>query len=52
MNLGQVSIHPYTLSMYKHNQVDEDKGSELINGIPTKPSKLTKKRTNGLLRNI
>ncbi|WP_339260798.1 S8 family peptidase [Lysinibacillus sp. FSL K6-3209] len=43
MNLGQVSIHPYTLSMYKHNQVDEDKGSELINGIPTKPSKLTKK---------
>ncbi|MGE7093934.1 S8 family peptidase [Lysinibacillus sp. NPDC048646] len=42
-NLGQVSIEPYTLTMFDHNRVDEDADSELVNGVPTKPSQLTKK---------
>ncbi len=43
-NLGQVSLQPYTLTMFDHNRVDEDADSELVNGIPTKPTHLTKKR--------
>ncbi|MFY0518080.1 S8 family peptidase [Lysinibacillus sp. UGB7] len=42
-NLGQVSLQPYTLTMFDHNRVDEDADSELVNGVPTKPSQLTKK---------
>ncbi|WP_107923922.1 S8 family peptidase [Lysinibacillus parviboronicapiens] len=42
-NLGQVSLQPYTLTMFDHNRVDEDADSELVNGIPTKPTHLTKK---------
>ncbi|MEK4171267.1 S8 family peptidase [Lysinibacillus sp. FSL L8-0312] len=43
MGLGQVSVQPYTLTMFNHQQADEDADSELVNGVPTKPSALTKK---------
>lgn len=39
----QVSIQPYSLSLYNHNGVDEDADSTLVNGVPTKPTKLTQK---------
>ena len=44
-NLDQVSIQPYSLTMFDHTRVDEDANanSKLVNGVPTKPSKLTKK---------
>lgn len=52
MGLGQVSVQPYTLTMFNHQQADEDADSELVNGVPTKPSALTKKMINGLQLNI
>lgn len=39
----QVSIQPYSLSLFNHNRVDEDADSKLVNGVPTKPTKLTQK---------
>ncbi|MBG9454778.1 peptidase S8 [Lysinibacillus sphaericus] len=39
----QVSIQPYTLTLFDHKRVDEDADSKLVNGIPTKPTVLTKK---------
>ncbi len=42
-NVGQVSIQPYTLTLFDHKNVDEDADSKLVNGIPTKPTVLTKK---------
>ncbi|WP_244854835.1 S8 family peptidase [Lysinibacillus parviboronicapiens] len=42
-NLGQVSIQPYTLTLIDHKRVDEDIDSKLVNGIPTKPTILSKK---------
>ena len=43
LKVDQVSIQPYSLTLFNHNRVDEDAGSKLVNGIPTKPIKLTKK---------
>ncbi|WP_431812062.1 S8 family peptidase [Lysinibacillus sp. FW12] len=43
MGLGQVSAQPYTLTLFDHKRADEDADSKLVNGIPTKPSALTKK---------
>ncbi|MFJ7738684.1 S8 family peptidase [Lysinibacillus sp. NPDC097287] len=43
VNPEQVSMQPYSLTMFDHTRVDEDADSKLVNGIPTKPSKLTKK---------
>jgi len=43
MKLGQVSTQPYTLTLFDHIKVDEDADSKVVNGIPTKPSTLTKK---------
>ncbi|MGE8001263.1 S8 family peptidase [Lysinibacillus sp. NPDC093190] len=40
---GQVSTQPYTLTLIDHKRVDEDADSKLVNGIPTKPTILTKK---------
>jgi len=40
---GQVSTQPYTLTLFDHKRVDEDADSKLVNGIPTKPTILTKK---------
>jgi len=42
-NIGQVSIQPYTLTLFDHKKPDEDADSKLVNGIPTKPTVLTKK---------
>ncbi|MEB2299583.1 S8 family peptidase [Lysinibacillus xylanilyticus] len=42
-NVGQVSIQPYTLTLFDHKNADEDANSKLVNGIPTKPTVLTKK---------
>jgi len=39
----QVSVQPYTLTLFDHKKVDEDADSKLVNGIPTKPTILTKK---------
>lgn len=43
MGLGQVSIQPYTLTLFDHKHVDEDADSKLVNGVPSKPSVLVKK---------
>ncbi|MEK5232373.1 S8 family serine peptidase [Lysinibacillus sp. FSL K6-0232] len=43
MNFGQVSIQPYTLTLFDHHRVDEDADSTLVNGVPTQPLALTKK---------
>ncbi|MFJ7950171.1 S8 family peptidase [Lysinibacillus sp. NPDC096418] len=42
-NLEQVSMQPYSLNIFNHTRVDEDADSKLVNGVPTKPSILTKK---------
>lgn len=42
-NVGQVSIQPYTLTLFDHKKTDEDADSKLVNGVPTKPTVLTKK---------
>ncbi|AVK96462.1 peptidase S8 [Lysinibacillus sphaericus] len=39
---GLVSTQPYTLTLFDHKKKDEDADSKLVNGIPTKPSSLTK----------
>ena len=52
MGLGQVSIQPYTLTLFDHKHVDEDADSKLVNGVPSKPSVLVKRMRNGLQRNI
>lgn len=43
VNPEQVSMQPYSLTMFDHTRVDEDADSKLVNGVPTKPSKLMKK---------
>ncbi|MGE7913745.1 S8 family peptidase [Lysinibacillus xylanilyticus] len=43
MKLGQVSTQPYNLTLVDHTKVDEDADSKVVNGVPTKPSTLTKK---------
>jgi len=40
--LGQLSIQPYTLTMFDHKRADEDADSQLVNGVPTKPLALKK----------
>ncbi|MFB7155894.1 S8 family serine peptidase [Lysinibacillus sp. NPDC056232] len=42
-NVGQLSIQPYTLTLFDHKNADEDADSKLVNGVPTKPTVLTKK---------
>jgi len=42
-NVGELSIQPYNLTLFDHKRVDEDADSKLVNGIPTKPTTLTKK---------
>lgn len=42
-NLDQVSMQPYRLTLINHKKIDEDADSKIVNGVPTKPSKLTKK---------
>ena len=39
---GLISLQPYTLTVFNHKNTDEDADSELVNGVPTKPLKLTK----------
>lgn len=39
---GLVSLQPYTLTVFNHKTMDEDADSKLVNGVPTKPVKLTK----------
>ena len=43
LKMDQVSIQPYSLTLVNHTRVDEDADSKLVNGIPTNPTKLTKK---------
>ncbi len=40
--LGQMSIQPYTLTLFDHKRADEDADSKLVNGVPSKTSALTK----------
>jgi len=42
-NVGQVSIQPYSLTLFDHKKADEDADSKIVNGVPTKPTVLTKK---------
>lgn len=42
-NNGQLSIQPYNLTLFDHKKADEDADSKIVNGVPTKPTVLTKK---------
>lgn len=42
IDTGLVSLQPYTLTVFNHKTMDEDADSNLVNGVPTNPVKLTK----------